>query len=42
MHRLDGRLTLSPTDLADFLACRHKVALERLAEATGWSVFNPD
>ena len=30
MQVADGRLTSSPTDLANFLACRHKTALDRL------------
>jgi uncharacterized protein len=28
----DGRVSVSPTDLANFLACRHKTALDRLVE----------
>ncbi len=31
MHFVDGRLTVSPTDLANFVACRHKTALDVLA-----------
>ena len=31
MRQIDDRLVLSPTDLADFLACRHKTALELAA-----------
>ena len=34
MHLLDGRLVLSATDLANFLACRHKTTLD-LAAARG-------
>ena len=34
MHRRDGELVLSATDLAAFLACRHKTALD-LAVAFG-------
>jgi predicted RecB family nuclease len=30
MQRVSGRLVVSPTDLANFLACRHKTALDRL------------
>ena len=30
MNHRDGRLSVSPTDLANFLACRHKTALDRL------------
>ncbi len=33
MRLLNDRLTASPTDLANFLACRHKTALDRLAAA---------
>jgi uncharacterized protein len=29
MRLVDGRLSVSPTDLANFLACRHKTALDR-------------
>jgi uncharacterized protein len=31
MRLHDGRLSVSPTDLANFLACGHKASLERLA-----------
>ncbi len=34
MRLVDGRLSVSPTDLANFLACRHRTALE-LGEARG-------
>ena len=30
MRLLNGRLSASPTDLANFLACRHRTALDRL------------
>ena len=35
MRVVDGRLSFSPTDLANFLACRHKAELDRLV-AEGW------
>ena len=34
MRSTDGRLTLSATDLSNFLSCRHRTALE-MAEALG-------
>ena len=42
MHIFDGRLSLSPTDLANFVACRHKTALDVLAargliERSAWT-----
>src|SRR5262245_33351250 len=30
MRLIDGRISASPTDLANFLACRHRTALDRL------------